>query len=181
MRRALAILLLLAIFANFAEGLYTPVYAAFVEEVGGGLGDAGVSWAANMVVYGLLAMVFSRLEVKREAKFLSLGYFLGLLATAVLAIADSPWYLYLAQMLRGVSWALIAPAWDAYFTFFVDKRRATIEWGYYEGGWSIALGIGAAIGGILAATVGFKPLFVLSSIVIFLALLVSVFMRGELS
>ncbi len=165
MHRVIKILLLAALFTNFAEGLYTPVYAAYVEKIGGGLSDAGLSWSINLIVFGVLAMILSHMETgsKRRAGYLFLGYLLSALASALFALITAPFMLYFVQFLRGLSWAMISPVWDSFFSLYVDKKRATVEWGYYEGGWSIATGIGSALGGILVTLFSFQTLFIVSA------------------
>ncbi len=182
-RRALVVLLAAALFANFAEGLYTPVYAAYVENVGGNLADAGLSWSVNLIVFGLVAMFFSRVESGSRAKigYLVAGYALSALATGLFILVSEPWMLYAVQLLRGISWAMLSPVWDSFFSLLIDKREATVEWGYYEGGWSIAMGIGSAIGGILVDALGFAPMFILSALVNALSALLVVLFRSELS
>ncbi len=170
-----------ALFANFSEGLYTPVYAAFVEKVGGSLADAGLSWSVNLVVFGIVAMFFSRLESssRRKIAYLSGGYLLSALATALFAVVSQPWMLYAVQLLRGISWAMLSPVWDALFSLFVDRRNATVEWGYYEGGWSIAMGAGSAFGGILVTLFSFHVLFILSAVLNLLAAVIVLVCRRD--
>ncbi|NPA76537.1 MAG: MFS transporter [Candidatus Diapherotrites archaeon] len=165
MRRALVILLVAALLANFSEGIYTPLYAAYVEHIGGGLAAAGTSWSMNLIVYGILALVLSRAGAKYKHKvgMLITGYLLSALATALFAFVTVPITLYFVQGLRGFSWALLAPVWDSFYSLFVDRRHATVDWGYYEGGWSIANGLGAAFGGILITVMSFSSLFLLSA------------------
>ncbi len=166
MHRVIKILLLAALFANFAEGLYTPVYAAYVENMGGGLSDAGLSWSVNLIVFGILAMFLSRVETrsKRRAAYLFGGYVLSSVASVLFAVISTPIMLYFVQFLRGLSWAMISPVWDSFFSLYVDKKQATVEWGYYEGGWSIATGVGSAIGGVLVTIFSFRFLFGVSAL-----------------
>jgi len=181
MRKALLVLLLAALLANFAEGVYTPLYAAYVEQIGGGLSDAGISWSLNLIVYGVLAILFSRLGVKNKYRvgMLVAGYLLAAVATGLFAVISTPLLLYIVQMIRGASWAVLAPVWDAFYSLFVDKRSATAEWGYYEGGWSIAMGVGSALGGLLIGLTSFTFLFSLSAFLTFLAAVLVWIYRDE--
>ncbi len=181
MHRVIKVLLLAALFANFAEGLYTPVYAAYVERIGGGLSDAGLSWSINLVVFGVLAMVLSHVETgsKRRVGYLFLGYVLSALASFLFGVINTPTMLYFVQFLRGLSWAMISPVWDAFFSLYVNRRNATVEWGYYEGGWSIATGVGSAIGGIFVTIFSFQLLFSLSALLNLLAALLVFLNRRE--
>ncbi len=175
------ILLMAALLANFSEGIYTPLYAAYVEHVGGGLSDAGVSWSLNLIAYGVLAIVFSRLGIRQKYRvgLLAFGYGLAALATALFAFIHTPALLYVAQIIRGASLAILAPVWDAFYSLFVDKRRATEEWGYYEGGWSIAMGLGSALGGLIIGATSFAFLFLLSAILTALAAVLVLVYRDE--
>lgn len=179
--RVIKILLLVALLTNFAEGLYTPVYAAYVEDIGGGIADAGLSWSINLMVFGILAVALSRVQTrsKRRTVYLFIGYILSALSSALFAIIQTPVMLYFVQFLRGLSWAMISPVWDSFFSLYVDKKRATIEWGYYEGGWSIATGLGSAIGGILVTVFSFQLLFGISCLLNILAAILIFAYRRE--
>ena len=181
MHLVIRILLLTALLANFADGLYTPVYAAYVEEVGGGVLDAGLSWSVNLIVFGVLAVVLSRVQARSRRKvwYLIVGYLLSALSSALFAVIRVPGMLYVVQFIRGLSWAMVGPVWDAFFTLYVDRGRATVEWGYYEGGWSIAMGVGSAVGGILLTVSSFQALFFLSSLLNVLAASVIFLHRRE--
>ncbi len=181
MRKALLVLLVAALLANFAEGVYTPLYAAYVEQIGGGLSDAGVSWSLNLIVYGVLAILFSRLGVKNKYRvgMLVAGYLLAAIVTGLFAVISTPLLLYIVQMIRGASWAVLAPVWDAFYSLFVDKGSATTEWGYYEGGWSIAMGVGSALGGLLISLTSFTFLFSLSAFLTLLAAVLVWIYRDE--
>ena len=182
MHLVVKILLLTALLANFAEGLYTPVYAAYVEEVGGGVLDAGLSWSVNLIVSGVLAVVLSHAQVRSDKKlwYLVAGYLISAISSILFAVAYTPGMLYAIQFIRGLSWAMISPVWDSFFTLYVDRRRATVEWGYYEGGWSIAMGVGSAVGGILLAVSSFHALFFTSFLLNVLAAFVVFYYRRDL-
>lgn len=180
MHNIIRTLLIATFIANFAEGLYTPVYAAYVEELGGNVVDAGLSWSITLIVFGGLAIILSRAQAHSNNKlwYLVIGYLLSALSSALFAVARSPEMLYLVQFIRGFSWAMVSPVWDSFFSKYVDKRRATLEWGYYEGGWSIAMGVGSAVGGILLAFSSFQTLFFASFLLnVFSALIVFLYRR----
>ena len=43
-------------------GLLAPIYALYVENIGGNIVDAGIAWAIFSISMGVLLIVFGKLE-----------------------------------------------------------------------------------------------------------------------
>lgn len=59
--RQAKILLIGGGFWYFGEGLFGPLLAVFTEQVGGDILDISWAWAAYLIVYGVLSIVFGKL------------------------------------------------------------------------------------------------------------------------
>ena len=64
MRRILKILILSSFFINLAAGLFGPIYAIFVEEIGGDLLTAGTAYAIFAIASGSLIFMLGKWEDK---------------------------------------------------------------------------------------------------------------------
>lgn len=84
---------------------------------------------------------------------------MGLVPLLYLVI-HSPGQLYLAQALLGIAAAFSFPSYMAIFTRHIDRKKEGTEWGAYFTLIDLSSAATAAIGGVLASTVGFHTLIV---------------------
>jgi len=163
MRTELKILIAASFIYNFGAGLFGPLYAIFVEEIGGNILTAGSAWAAYSIAVGVAMFIFSRYEdYLPKEKLIVIGY--GLLSFGFIGyyLISTQLHLFIVQMYMGFSLALIDPVWNAYFGKKVDKKKEAAEWGDWEAGSYILIGLAALAGGIIAFKFGFKTLFLIA-------------------
>jgi len=166
MKRELKILISASLACNFAFGLLGPIYAIFVENIGGDILTAGYTWAIYSISLGVATFIFSRFEDKLpKEKMIVLGY--GLLSFGHLGyyFVQNATHLFMVQIYMGLSLALIDPIWSAYFTIKTDRRREAAEWGDWGAGTNIAIGIAAVVGSYIAHQFGFKSLFLIMFVI----------------
>ena len=183
MRREIAVLAFAAILSYFAEALYAPIYAVYVEGIGGSVLDAGLTWGIYMTVLGSLVLILGRYidKLKRHAWILYFGHIVaGFLSFGYLFIQDVL-QLAVLQFLMGLVWAAVNPVWDAYYSLFLDRTRAASEWGLFEGGSRLATGLGSLIGGVVVTFFGFASVFVLAGVLNLLAGIALFLERDRLS
>ena len=164
MRREIILLALAAVLSYFAEAMYSPFYAVYVEKIGGGVVDAGVAWGIYMSVIGLMTFFVARFvdRLKRHVWILYTGFLAASLLSFSYLLMRNVVELYLLQFLMGLVWAAVNPVWDAYYSLFISKRTAATDRSLFEGGSRLANGIGAFLGGIIIAFLGFKGVFILA-------------------
>src|SRR3989344_4405802 len=99
MQKELLIILLTSMMLNLAAGLFGPLYAVFVEEIGGGLAVTGSSFAAYTIASGVLVFFISRWEdhVKHKEKLIILGRGLATLAFFGYLFISKPIHLFIVQ------------------------------------------------------------------------------------
>lgn len=175
MRKKLKILLTSSSLFMLAGGLFGPLYAVFVEDIGGDLLTAGSAYAAFSVAAGILIFLISRWEdrVKHQEKLIIAGYVLSCLGYLGYIFVQSPFQLFAIQIVFGVGEAIGTPAYDGLYSRFLDKGKFISEWGVWESLYYIIAGISAAIGGLLASLYGFRFLFIVMFIVSMIGLAVS--------
>ncbi len=162
MKKGLIILLLTSGFFTFAGGLFGPIYAIFVEEIGGDLLTAGGAVAAYAIVSGVLIYLIGRWEdrVEHQEKLVLIGYGLSAVGYFGYLFVQVPWHLFAVQIVFGLGAAISTPAYDSLYSKFLDEGKFASEWGAWEASTSIIGGVAAILGAWLATLYGFHALFV---------------------
>ncbi len=175
MRRELKILLLAASLFLLAGGLFGPVYAVFVEEIGGNLLIAGSAYGLFSIITGVLIFLISRWEdhIKYQEKLVIVGYLMSSLGYLGLIFVRAPIHLFIIESIFGIGTAVQTPAYDGLYSKHLDRGKFASEWGLWESMYYIVTAIAATIGGFLANTYGFKVLFLIMFVLSILGLFVS--------
>lgn len=163
MRKGLKILLFADFFMLLAFGMITPIYAIFVEEIGGDILSASGAWAIFALTSGFLIWLFGKWEdrVKHLEKMVFLGYLLRCLGFLGYFFVVNKYHLFGVQILLGMSLAMSTPAYDSLYSKFLSKGKFASEWGAWEAMNMIVGGVAALFGGIIANYFGFKTLFII--------------------
>jgi DHA2 family multidrug resistance protein-like MFS transporter len=178
MKKELRILLWASAMFMLAGGLFGPLYAVFVEDIGGDLLTAGGAWAIYLIVAGIVVYFISRWEdhVKHQEKLVVWGFVLSVIGFAGYLFIREPWHLFLVQVIFGFGEAIGTPAFDGLYSKHLDKGKFASEWGLWESMDYIIAGIAALIGGLVANYYGFRLLFVIMLILSIIGVIISVFL-----
>lgn len=153
------------------EGLFGPLIAVFTERIGGTILDISWAWAAYLIFYGLLSIIFGRLSdtyINKE-KMMVLGYALNAVFTFGYLLVSTPISLFIVQAGLGIAAALATPTWNALFDEFSDNAVDGTAWGISEGMANIVTGISIVIGGLVVSYYSFNTLFIAMGIIQILA------------
>ncbi len=163
MNRVLKFLLFADGFSILAVGMFGPIYAIFVERIGGDILTAGGAYAAFSITAGILLFLISRWEdhVKHKEKLVVLGYALGSIGILGYLFISAPIHLFVVQIILGMAGAIGSPAYDAIYSRCLDRGRFASEWGMYESMEYIVTAIAALFGAFVAAFFGFQSLFLI--------------------
>lgn len=144
-----------------AGGLIAPIYAIFVEEIGGDLLAAGTAYAAFSISAGLLLFFISRWEdhVKHKERLVVGGWLLSCIGYLGYIFVENPLQLVLVQVVFGIGTAVCNPAFDGIYSKNLDRGHFVSEWGMWESMSFIVTAIGALIGSYVASLFGFRILF----------------------
>jgi len=158
-----------------AGGLFGPIYAVFVQNIGGDLLTAGTAYAIFSIVAGVLMFVISKWEdhVKHQEKLVVIGYGLACLGFLGYLFVKKPIDLFMVQIIFGISTAISSPAYDGLYSQHLDKGKFASQWGLWEGMDWVVTGIAALLGGFLASMYGFHSLFMLMFIISLVGLVCS--------
>ena len=101
------------------------------------------------------------------------GYLLIAISALLYAWVGQVWHLMLVQILLGLGMAFNMPALNSIFTRWIDKGHEGFEWALFSSLTSLGAAATAAIGGFMAATIGFRNLFIVVAALSVFATLVS--------
>lgn len=131
LNKALKILILTNALILLASSMLGPIYAIFVEEIGGDLLDASLTFAIFSLVSGVTVYISGKYtdKVKREELILVLGYILMGIGFLLYTTVGSVLSLFLVQVVIGLGGAIYSPAFDALYSKHLDEHKEGVEWG----------------------------------------------------
>jgi len=144
----------------FSEGIILPIYAIFVQQVGGGILEASGTMATFLITEGIFTMLVHRLHWSRTHRILLLilGWAIWTVGVGLYLIVSNILMLFLTQILTALGNALANPIFEQELAAHTDNNTAQFAWGFFEGANSIAQGIAAVVGGVIAIKFGFSAL-----------------------
>ncbi len=167
--RALRILLVTNAMVLIAGATLGPIYALFVEKIGGNLLDASLAFSTFAVAAGIATLISGRYsdKIKETELILVLGYAIMGIGFLSYIWVNSILSLLIVQVIIGLGEAIYAPAFDAVYSRHLNGQRVGREWGNWEALNYFMLAFGAAVGGILVSNFGFNMIFVIMSLLCF--------------
>ncbi len=165
--KQIRILLFADALVSIAAAMLGPIYALFVEELGGKLLDASFTVAA-FALAGIITTLLTGVWVdrlKNKKLLLAFGYCMMGLGFVLFSFANTVKLVLIIQFVIGIADALVAPAYDALFSYYINRKKAGKEWGAWEASGYFANFIGATTGGILVSALGFKPVFWIMAVI----------------
>lgn len=167
--KALRILLATNAFILLAGAMLGPIYALFVDEIGGDILDAGMAGGIFAFAAGVTTIIAGKYadRIKETELLVVVGY--ALIGTGFLLYTQvhSVTTLLMVQVLIGIAEALYSPAFDVLYSNHMNTHKAGTEWGTWEAMNYFMTAVGAAIGGLIAGVFGFDILFVLMAALAF--------------
>lgn len=161
------ILLLSYLISTFSEGIILPIYAIFVQGIGGSILDAGLALGIFLSCEGIFTFLIHRKTRKHEKRlhFMFYGWFIWLIGILMYLVVSNKWTLFGAQILLAIGNATADPIYDEEFASNARKNKnREREWGLFEGGISFVSGLSAIAGGIVASFFGIRVLIYVMAI-----------------
>jgi len=156
-------------------GLVSPIFAVFVTDsiVGGTVEVVGIASTIYLLVKSLgqlfAAEIVDRIKGERDDFWcMLLGSIVMCLSNALYLFVHTPVQLYIVQFVMGLATAFTFPSWMAIYTRHVDKQHEGKEWGIYYTLTDLGSAATAAVGGAIAYSIGFKPLFLIVAVLGFM-------------
>ncbi len=180
---SLRILLIVSGLFTFAFGMFSPIYAIFVESIGEDLVAAANAWAVFSLTAGLLTFVVGKWENEIKETELGIVYSQFILGFAYILyyLTDGILMLYLAQACLGAGMAFFWPAFHSTYGKHTDRKEAAWQWSLYDGLAYLLPAIAAVVGGWTVEHYGFGLIFmVMAGISFFCGLFILVLPRKVL-
>lgn len=164
--RSLLAMLVVSALYMFAFGMFSPLYAIFVEEVGGDISVASNAWAVFMVTAGVMTFLTGKWENNSKQTVIGLAWSQFLVAGAYLMyyFADKVAMLYAAQILLGLGASFFWPAFHSLYGKHVDKHNQAKQWSFYDALAYLLPAVAAVTGGWLVKNYSFNVIFIVMAI-----------------
>lgn len=173
---------------TFGWGLVSPILAIYIvgSIQGGDAKVVGIAVGIYWILKSLLQLPIGRYLDKNHGEkddfyFLAGGLFLMALTPIGLIFSTQPWHLYALQAVHAVGAALSLPSWGGIFTRHISKGTEAQSWALDSSVLGLGAGVSGIIGGVVAESIGFIPLFVGVSVLGVSASLICLLIRGDLS
>ena len=162
MNTKIRLLLTLDGFRIAAFGLLGPIYAIFVEKIGGDILDAGIAFSIYSMSMGILTYFIGKLgdRLKKPVNLLIFGHSIMAIVFFSYLLIRNPLQLMIVQLILGIGAAISDPIYDTIFSINLDTKKRYAEWADWESMNFIILGITAVIGAGIAKYLGFQVLFI---------------------
>ncbi len=149
--------------------MFAPIYALFVEQLGGGLLDASFTagvFAFSGVVAALAAgLILDKTEKRREV--LSLSYAVSGAGFLAMMGVDSVTWLFIVQAVIGAGNSVMYTAFQAVYSRHLDEKVQGLEWAVWNSMEYLLYFFGAILGGIIVSLTSFAVLFLVIAVLCF--------------
>jgi hypothetical protein len=149
--------------SSFAEGVLLPIYAVFVQHIGGDILDAGGAMGIFLITEGIFTTIVHRFRwgPRMRIFLMILGWAIWLFGIVFYLFISNVATLFLAQVLTAIGNAVADPVFDAELADHTDMSLKEYEWGLWEGSKAFIDGIAAIVGAFVVASFGFATLIYL--------------------
>lgn len=149
----------------------TPIFAIFVlKDIGGGtIQVAAAGYSTYLVTRVIFELISGRILMKSDDKGKIFMTIFGItcLSIAYLGFAASStiFHIFFFYFILGIGLGTAAPAKNSLFAIHLDKNKEATEWSLADAVAFICMAMATALGGFIAASYGFKFLFILAAVV----------------
>ena len=175
------------LFLNSGWGLIGPILAIFIIKniEGADIRVAGIAVGIYLIVKSILQIPIAHyLDLNHGEKDDYIALFIGTLLTAftpiIFIFATISWHIYIAQIIHALGMAMAIPSWYAIFGRHIPKNREALCWGLDSSVLGLGAGITGIIGGTIAQSFGFIPLFIGVSVLNIIAALLFLFIIKDI-
>ena len=165
--KIIRILIITDVFVYSSWGLIMPVLAVFIVQSinGGDAGVVGMAVGIYWITKSLLQIPIGKYLDRNHGEkddywFMVAGSYLASLTPLVFLVSSEPWHIYALQVVHAIGMAMALPPWGGLFTRHMDRGREAETWAFESSFLGIGLGIAGIVGGFVAKTIGFAPLFI---------------------
>lgn len=132
----------------FTEGILLPIYAIFVQHIGGDILDASWAMAIFLVTSGLCTILIHRMKWSSKHKQVLLigGWLIWLIGIIMYLMVSNIITLFITQVVIALGNAMADPVFDEELEENTAKESEIFKRGLYEGSQDIVNGLAAILG-----------------------------------
>ena len=162
MHRPLKVILGTNALVILSGALLVPIWAIYVEKIGGDILTAGTAYAVFLIIAGVCIVIFGKFEdrIKRKDLVVVVAYIIMGIGFFGYILVKNPIQLFIVQAIIGLGEAIYIPALNALYNRFIEEKRAASQWGFWDGMIYIVAGVAAISGALIADYLGFSVLFI---------------------
>lgn len=155
----------------FASMLLGPLYAVYVEKIGGGVLLVSISSGVFYVSTAIFLIFMARWgdRVREKELMLMASYIIRAFAFLSLIYINSPLMLVAIQVIFGLGAALGTPTFGALFAEHTDRKEEVLEHSDWALVSHLVMALGTIVGGFVVTSLGFPFLFVTIAVLCFLS------------
>jgi len=173
-RKHLFLVLVLTFIVNFDSTVAIPIISIYAISLGAPLILATFIVGAYSMVHIPSNIISGRLVDKIGRKVLiAIGVLLDGFSVLLYSLAQDPYFLLFARIIHGLGGGFGGPGTMAYLSDATPKEKSGKGMAFYGISFGIALLFGFMVGGIGAQVIGYKTLFLIISIVLFVMAVLS--------
>lgn len=170
-----------------ARGLIAPIFAIFAVGVipNATAETIGIATTIYLIAKSVFqvpaASLMDKIKGERDDfSMLLIGSLVSSFLPLFYLIMRTPLELYIIQFFIGVCYAFMFPSYMAIFTRHIDHGKEGMEWGAYFTLVDLGSALAAAIGGVLAMTLGFTWVIIGMSVASFVGTLLILPIRSHM-
>lgn len=156
---------------KIATAMFGPLYALFVEQIGGNLFHASLAifiFAFSAGITTLLAHRYTE-KIKDNELVLVWGYLLLGFGFLGYVFVNSITTLFLVQAIIGIAEAVYSPVFDKLYSKHLTWGQQAVQWSHQKATYYFVAGLGAVFGGLIVILYGFDIIFLLIASLCFLS------------
>lgn len=155
----------------FAALLLGPLFAVYVQKIGGGILLVSVATAVFYVSSTLFLIFMAKLgdKIKHKELVLAASYVVRGLAYFGLGFVNNAFSLILLQAVFGLGDALGTPIFGALFAKHVNKKEEVMEYSDWTIVSNLVMALGTIVGGFMVSALGFGFLFIVIGVMCFVS------------
>lgn len=159
---ALRILLITDGLVVFSAAMLGPIYALFVQDIGGDILDTGLAAGVFTATAGIVVFLSGRFSdrIRESELIVATGYAIMGIGFFSYTWVGTVVHLLIVQVIIGFGQALCSPSFDALYSKHLDPERSGSQWGAWESMNYFAVAFGALAGSAVVSLFGFQALFV---------------------
>lgn len=161
MNKHLKVLLIINSIFVLAGNLLGPLYAVYIESIGGSIAVVSGTWSVMLFTVTIVNLIMIKYgdRVKKHSLYLIAGFALRSAAWLGFVFAGSILSIVILQIIVGIGEAVGSTGFDAIFAEHLDKSGHIRDYAAWKTISNIIAAFSALIGGFIVTLHGFDPMF----------------------